>query len=71
MVDGGGNLWRRRGFGHAFNGSGATFFAGFLTAAVSGWLAIKLLMAVLKKKRLTLFSIYCWFLAAVLFVWVK
>ncbi|MDX1762806.1 MAG: undecaprenyl-diphosphatase UppP [bacterium] len=58
-------------FGHALNGSGATFLAGFLTAAVSGWLAIKLLMAVLKKKRLTLFSIYCWFLAAVLFVWVK
>ncbi len=50
--------------GHAMDGSGTAFFAGFFTAAISGWLAIKILMEVLKRKRLSIFSYYCWLAAA-------
>lgn len=35
-------------------------FLGWLSAALSGLLAIKLILLVLKENRLFLFSIYCW-----------
>jgi undecaprenyl-diphosphatase len=57
-------------FRHASDGSGASFLFGFCAAAISGWLAIKILMTVLKKKRLYFFSIYCWILALVVLVFV-
>lgn len=37
----------------------SALLAGFLAAAVSGVLAIRFLLAMLKKKRLYMFSIYC------------
>jgi undecaprenyl-diphosphatase len=49
------------------NGSGEAFFMGFITSALSGWLAIKILMEVVKRKRLTFFSIYCWLVAGTVF----
>ncbi|MDO8885437.1 undecaprenyl-diphosphatase UppP [Candidatus Oleimmundimicrobium sp.] len=38
--------------------------AGFLAAAVSGYLCIKYLLNYLKKGRLTIFAYYCWFVGA-------
>jgi undecaprenyl-diphosphatase len=51
-------------FGQAVDGSATAFAAGFVTAAVSGWLAIIILLRMLKWKRLTIFSVYCWSIAA-------
>ncbi len=53
--------------GQTMNGSAGVFATGFVTAAVSGWWAIGVLLKVLKWKRLTFFSIYCWLVAAVAF----
>lgn len=50
--------------GHALNGSGLTFLTGFCAAAISGWLAIKILIEALQRKKLTLFAVYCWVVAA-------
>jgi undecaprenyl-diphosphatase len=38
---------------------------GFLSAVISGYLAIKILLKVLAEKKLNYFSYYCWVLAAV------
>ncbi len=56
--------------GHAAGGAGIPFFVGFITAAVSGWLAIKILMALLVRKGLTGFALYCWAVAAITFFWI-
>ncbi len=56
--------------GHAVGGSGLIFFTGFVTAAVSGWLAIRILMAVLARKGLTVFALYCWGVAGITFFWI-
>ncbi len=53
--------------GQTMDGSAVAFVAGFLTSAVSGWWAIGILLKFLKWKRLTIFSIYCWLVAAVAF----
>jgi len=37
---------------------------GLVSAAVSGYFAIKILLKILKEKKLNYFSYYCWFLAA-------
>jgi len=55
--------------GHGLSGSGSAFFVGFVTAAVSGWLAIRILMAALKRKGLTVFALYCWGVAGITFFW--
>ncbi|NOY52777.1 MAG: undecaprenyl-diphosphatase UppP [Deltaproteobacteria bacterium] len=56
--------------GHTVGGSGAAFFVGFMTAAVSGWLAIRILMALLVRRGLTGFALYCWGVAAITFFWI-
>jgi undecaprenyl-diphosphatase len=38
---------------------------GLLSAAISGYLAIKILLKVLKEKKLNYFSYYCWTAALV------
>ncbi len=45
--------------------------AGFVAAAVSGYLAIHFLISVLQKKKLNYFSYYCWALGilAILYTW--
>jgi undecaprenyl-diphosphatase len=53
--------------GQTTNGSAGAFATGFVTAAVSGWWAIGILLKVLKWKRLTFFSVYCWLVAAAAF----
>ncbi len=57
--------------GHAVNGSGVEFLSGFVAAAISGWLAIKILMEVLKRKRLWIFAIYCWLVAGWTFFFIS
>lgn len=45
------------------------YIVGVLTAAISGYLAIRLLLGILTKGKLYYFSIYCWLLgAAVVFL---
>lgn len=41
---------------------------GFLTAAISGYFAIKILLKLLAEKKLDYFSYYCWFLAALVVI---
>ncbi len=60
-------LESREILGQSFNGSGPVLLAGFASAAISGWIAIRVLMEVLKKKRLLVFALYCWIVAALTF----
>lgn len=57
--------------GHAVNGAGVEFIAGFVAAAISGWMAIKILMEVLKRKRLWIFAIYCWIVAGLTLLFIS
>jgi len=41
-----------------------TLGAGFLAAAVTGFLSLKLLFAIINKTGLSLFAYYCWFVGA-------
>lgn len=41
------------------------YVVGFITAVVSGYLAIKLLLGILTRGKLYYFSIYCWLLGSV------
>lgn len=43
---------------------------GFFSAVISGYLAIKILLKVLKEKKLNYFSYYCW-LVAVIFIFIS
>lgn len=40
-------------------------FTGFLTAAVSGYFAIKILLKILAEKKLNYFAYYCWLVAVI------
>lgn len=43
-------------------------FLGFITAAVSGYFAIKILLKVLAEKKLNYFSYYCWTAALIVII---
>jgi undecaprenyl-diphosphatase len=42
----------------------AAFVAGFIAAAISGYLAIKLMLKLIKEKNLLIFAYYCWIVGA-------
>ena len=39
--------------------------AGFIAAAITGYLAIKLMLKLVKERRLTIFAYYCWIVGIV------
>jgi len=40
--------------------NGGAFVAGFIAAAISGYLAIKLMLKLIKERNLLIFAYYCW-----------
>lgn len=50
------------------NGQWPLYLAGSATAFASGLISIHLLMAVVRNRRLAAFALYCWAVAAVVFV---
>jgi undecaprenyl-diphosphatase len=51
-------------------GDFAVFAVGFLTAAVFGYLAIKYLLAYLRRGKLYVFAYYCWIVGAASIMWI-
>lgn len=45
------------------------YIAGMITAALSGFAAIKFFLKLLEKKSMRFFSYYCWSVAAIILVW--
>jgi undecaprenyl-diphosphatase len=50
---------------YGFDVSTGVFIAGFLSAIIFGYLAIKFLMGYIKKRSLIIFAYYCWIVGAV------
>ena len=50
---------------------GVSLIGGFLSAIISGYIAIKFLLAVIKKGRLELFAYYCWLAGIVTVLLIK
>ena len=44
----------------SFDASTAVMIAGFISAAIFGYLAIKLLLKIIKERTLMIFAYYCW-----------
>ncbi len=49
----------------SFDISAAVIFAGFISAAIFGYLAIKLLLKIIKERTLMIFAYYCWIVGIV------
>lgn len=45
------------------------FVAGFIAAAISGYLAIKLMLKLIKERNLLVFAYYCWIVGAFVLIW--
>lgn len=45
------------------------YFSGTVIAAIVGYVSILLLLTIVKKRRLVIFSAYCWLVALVVLVW--
>lgn len=58
----GATVFEMRYIGSVAPGDLAVYIAGMITAAVTGFLTLKLLFFIIKKKRLSIFAYYCWFL---------
>jgi len=56
-------FWKYYGEG-ALTGSLTTAFAGMTAAAVAGTIAIRFLVEIIKKRKLSYFSYYCWIVGA-------
>lgn len=50
-------------------GSSAPLVAGFIASIISGYLAIRLLLAAVKRRRLTVFTVYTWILGIAVILW--
>ena len=48
---------------------GFSYTAGMLTAAVVGYFSIRFMLAFIKKKKLRIFSIYCFIMGILAIVW--
>ncbi len=48
----------------SFDASTAALIAGFVSAAIFGYLAIKLLLKIIKERSLMIFAYYCWIIGA-------
>lgn len=55
-------------FGGATSIGGGAFFAGLLTSAITGYLAIHLLLDLVKRGKLVWFSYYTWFVGTLVIV---
>jgi undecaprenyl-diphosphatase len=44
------------------------FFAGFVAAAISGYLAIKLMLKLIKERNLLIFAYYCWIIGGMVLI---
>jgi len=45
------------------------FVAGFIAAAISGYLAIKIMLKLIKERSLMIFAYYCWIVGAFVLIW--
>jgi undecaprenyl-diphosphatase len=53
-----------KGIGAGFEANTAALIAGFLAAVVVGFLAIKLLLKIIRERTLMVFAYYCWIVGA-------
>jgi undecaprenyl-diphosphatase len=51
-----------------FDASAIVLFAGFISAAIFGYLAIKLLLKIIKERTLMIFAYYCWIVGSVVII---
>ncbi len=49
--------------------SSAPFVLGFITSIVSGYLAIRLVLTVIRQRKLTMFAVYTWVLGIIVIIW--
>lgn len=49
--------------------SAGAFIAGFIAAAISGYLAIKLMLKLIKERNLLVFAYYCWIVGSFVLIW--
>lgn len=52
----------------SFDASTAVLIAGFLSAAIFGYLAIKLLLKIIKERSLMIFAYYCWIVGVIVII---
>lgn len=54
--------------GHALSVDMWPFVVGFMAAAISGYLAIDLLLKIVKEKSLNIFAVYCWIVGTLVLI---
>ncbi len=52
----------------SFDAGVTVLFAGFISAAIFGYLAIKLLLKIIKERTLMIFAYYCWIVGVVVII---
>ena len=50
-------------------GSRVPILLAFIASIVSGYLAIRLVLTVVKRRRLTIFAVYTWILGMAVIIW--
>jgi undecaprenyl-diphosphatase len=55
--------------GTGFDVNLVPYILGFLTALISGYLAISLLLKLIREKSLDIFVFYCWIVGAIVLVY--
>lgn len=61
----GATVLQLKGISAGFHLSAGVFLAGLISAFVSGWLAILVLMDIIQKRSLRVFAYYCWLVGGV------
>ena len=65
----GATVTQLKGIGTGFDANLIPYVLGFLAAIISGYLAISVLLKIIKEKNLDIFAFYCWIVGAIVLVY--